>query len=72
MTDTPQYIKDLQLELWLQKTPGERLYQAIMDMDAMRIALTDAKQKLGLPLGDLDPMGEYQKNNPGCEEASGD
>lgn len=60
MTDTPQHIKDLQLKLWLQKSPGERLYRAIMDIDAMRIALRDAKKKMGLPLGDLDPVGEYQ------------
>jgi len=62
MTDTPQYIKDLQLKLWLQKTPGQRLFQAIKDIDDMRKALIDAKKKLGLPLGDLDPMGKYQKN----------
>ena len=24
MTDTPKHIKDLQLKLWLAKTPGER------------------------------------------------
>jgi hypothetical protein len=62
MNDTSQYIKDLQLKLWLQKTPGERLYQAIMDIDAMRIVLRDAKTKLNLPLGDLDPVGEFFKS----------
>ena len=67
MTDTPQYIKDIQLELWLLKSPGERLYQAINDIDAMRHALRDAKTKLGLPLGDLDPVGEYFKRK---QEAS--
>ena len=61
MTDTPQYIKDIQLRLWLQKKPGERLYQSIIDIDAMRIVLRDTKTKLGLPLGDLDPVGEYLK-----------
>jgi hypothetical protein len=25
MTDTPQHIKELQLKLWLSKSPGERL-----------------------------------------------
>jgi hypothetical protein len=59
MTDTPQHIKDIQLKLWLSKTPGERLYQAIIDIEAMRIALRDTKKKLGLPLFDLDPVGEY-------------
>jgi hypothetical protein len=61
MDDTPQHIKNLQLELWLKKPPGERLYQAIIDIEAMRKGLTDAKKKLGLPLGDLDPVGEYLK-----------
>jgi hypothetical protein len=25
MTDTPQHIKELQLKIWLSKSPGERL-----------------------------------------------
>ena len=64
MTDTPQHIKALHLKLWLEKTPGERLYQAIKDIDNMRQALRDVKKRMGLPLGDLDPVGEYlaQKN----------
>lgn len=66
MKDTPQHIKELQLQLWLKKTPGERLYQTIMDNDAMRKALTDTKKKLGLPMGELDPVGEYQKKTRGC------
>ena len=61
MIDTPQHIKNLQLKLWLEKPPGERLCQTIIDIDAMRIALREAKKKLGLPLGDLDPVGEYLK-----------
>lgn len=61
MSDTPQHIKDIHLKLWLEKSPGERLYQAIIDIDAMRSALRDAKKKLGLPLGDLDPVGEYEQ-----------
>ena len=61
MSDTPEHIKDIQLKLWLFKTSGERLYQFLIDNDAMLNALRDAKKKLGLPLGDLDPMGEYLK-----------
>jgi len=59
MTDTPEHIKDLQLKLWLSKSPGERLYQFIMDNDAMYQALREFKIKKGLPLGDLDPVSEY-------------
>lgn len=70
MEDTPIHIKDLQLKLWLQKTPGDRLYQTIMDIDAMRKALIDAKKKLKLPLGDLDPVGEYKKSIQSKENIS--
>lgn len=31
MNDTPQYIKDLQLKIWLSKTPGDRLKQFMED-----------------------------------------
>lgn len=31
MIDTPQHIKDLQLKIWLSKTPMERLYQSMKD-----------------------------------------
>ena len=35
MTDTPQHIKDLQLQIWLSRTPAERLRQLMMDNDAI-------------------------------------
>ena len=31
MTDTPQHIKDLQLRIWLSKSPMERLKQMMED-----------------------------------------
>ena len=43
MTETPQHIRDLQLKLWFAKTPGERLYQFIMDNDVMYQALREFK-----------------------------
>jgi hypothetical protein len=66
MNDTPQHIKDLQLKIWLQKSPEERLYQAIIDIEAMRIALRNLKVNLNLSLGDLDPVGEYLKERANC------
>jgi hypothetical protein len=48
MTDTPQHIKDLQLKLWLAKTPEERLLQFITDNDIMfqgLLALKKERQK---------------------------
>lgn len=35
MTDTPQHIKDLQLKIWLSKSPGERLHQMMKDNEAL-------------------------------------
>jgi hypothetical protein len=72
MTDTPQHIKDLHLKLWLAKSPEERLYQTIKDIDDMRKALRDVKRRMGLPLGDLDPVGEYLKKNKEKDKDAGD
>ena len=35
MTDTPQNIKDLQLQIWLAKPPMERLRQFLVDNEAL-------------------------------------
>jgi hypothetical protein len=35
MTDTPQHIKDLQIKIWLAKTPSERLHQLMVDNEAL-------------------------------------
>lgn len=59
MTDTPQHIYDLQLKLWLEKSPGERLYLTIRDIEEMRISLRDVKKRLRLPLDELDPVGQF-------------
>ena len=62
MTDTPQHIYELQLKLWLSKPPGERLYQFLIDNDAMLNALRQTKMNMGIPLCDLDPINEYLRN----------
>jgi hypothetical protein len=54
MTDTPKHIQELQLQLWLNKSPGERLYQFLLDNEVMLSALIETKTKLNIPLGDLD------------------
>jgi len=59
MTDTPRHIKEIQLKLWLSKTPGERLHQTIVDNDAAYQALRKFKIDNDLPLDGLDPAGEY-------------
>jgi hypothetical protein len=35
MNDTPQHIKDLQLKIWLSKSPMERLKQFMEDNEAL-------------------------------------
>lgn len=35
MTDTPEQIKALQLKLWLDKPPMERLRQMMLDNEAL-------------------------------------
>ena len=46
MTDTPKHIHDLQLKIWLAKSPQERFLQFITDNDMMFKAIIEAKQKL--------------------------
>ncbi|GAA4741338.1 hypothetical protein GCM10023229_20860 [Flavisolibacter ginsenosidimutans] len=56
MTDTPDHIKKLQLEIWLSKPPGERLRQFLVDNDAMysfwRTAKENMEKKSPLPQSD--------------------
>ena len=35
MNDTPQHIKEMQLKIWLSKSPGERLRQFMEDNAAL-------------------------------------
>lgn len=35
MTDTTQEIKDIQLKIWLSKSPSERLEQFMIDNEAL-------------------------------------
>lgn len=58
MNDTPQHIKDLQLKLWLSKTPEERLLQFLKDNDAMFQAIIKAKKELGI---EYNPLEEYRR-----------
>ena len=44
MNDTTPDIKKKQLEIWLAKSPGERLMQFIIDNDAMFKALNEFKK----------------------------
>ena len=35
MTDTPEHIKQLQLNIWLSKSPMDRLLQFLQDNEAL-------------------------------------
>ncbi len=48
MTDTPQHIKDVQLQRWLAKSPEERLLQFLKDNDAMYKAIIQSKKELNI------------------------
>jgi len=46
MKDTPEHIKQLQLNIWLSKTPSERLLQFLIDNDAFYKMINEAKKSL--------------------------
>ena len=46
MTDTPKHIQQLQLKIWLSKTPGERLRQFLTDTDILYKAILKAKEQM--------------------------
>lgn len=46
MTDTPQHIQDLQLELWLQKSLDERLLQGLKNNEAIFLLFKSAREEM--------------------------
>jgi hypothetical protein len=48
MEDTPQYVKDIQLKIWLSKSPEERLTQFLKDNDDMFKAILITKKNLNI------------------------
>ena len=46
MQDTPDHIKKIQLQIWLAKSPAERLRQAIQDNEALFTFWEHAKSEL--------------------------
>jgi hypothetical protein len=61
MNDTPTHIKELQLKIWLSKTPGERLYQFLIDNDKMYQAILAFKTKSVQNTGNFAIPGEKLK-----------
>ena len=46
MADTPEHIKQLQLKIWLSKSPAERLKQFLLDNEAFYKFCAKAKEAL--------------------------
>ncbi len=46
MTDTPKHVQEIQLQIWLAKSPGERLLQFLTDNDALYKGILAAKINL--------------------------
>jgi hypothetical protein len=57
MTDTPKHVQDIQLKLWLAKSPGERLFQFLTDNDALYKAILKTKLEM-----------EKNKHEPFCNK----
>lgn len=55
MTDTPKHVQQIQLDLWLAKSPGERLLQFLHDNDALYKAILEAKQQIKKEPAKLKP-----------------
>jgi hypothetical protein len=49
MQDTPQHIKDLQLQIWLAKPPMERLRQFLIDNDSFFQLVNEIKKNSSAP-----------------------
>ncbi len=58
MTDTPKHILDLQTQLWLAKSPGERLLQALKNNEEMFLLVKDGREQ-------MRKIRENKKSNPG-------
>lgn len=61
MNDTPQYIKELQLKIWLTKTPGERLYQFLIDNDKMYQGILALKKGVNSKAGEMESHQNNEK-----------
>jgi len=46
MIDTTENIKKIQLEIWLKKTPEQRLHQTLVDNEALFLFWKKAKHNL--------------------------
>jgi hypothetical protein len=50
MTDTANHIKKIQLDIWLSKSPAERLHQFLIDNDTLMQFWRNAKVQIKKPV----------------------
>ena len=63
MNDTPQNIKDLQLRIWLSKSPGERLKQFMEDNASLFQFWAAARNsKVSQMVKDVQPKATIKTN----------
>ena len=62
MQDTPDHVKKIQLQIWLSKTPEERLRQAIEDNEALYTWWAEGRKQLAAQ--------KINDNKPGQEAIS--
>lgn len=55
MNDTPQHIKDLQLKIWLSKSPEERLLLALKTNEEMYLFAQQAREAMKRIEADRQP-----------------
>ncbi len=62
MTDTPQHIKELQLKLWLSKSPMERLKQTL-EGNGQLLQFWSSAQVIGRGRNDKKPNPSAETKN---------
>ncbi len=55
MKDTPDHVQEIHLQIWLSKTPGERLLQALKNNEQMFLFSKEAKKAMDKLKGDSRP-----------------
>jgi len=62
MTDSPQHIKELQLKIWLSKSPGERL-RLTLEGNGQLLHFWSSARVVGRGVNDERSSREVEKNN---------
>ena len=64
MNDTPQNVKELQLKIWLSKSPGERLMQFMKDNASLFQFWNAARSSNAPDNKDVQKNAKSENNEP--------